>query len=284
MKTVKCLLAVIAIAFCFQVSAEKKNIPFVELQPTINGSSGFSIQTGFMRNVNKNLLFGMGMGISESFKFNHISTIPLFVRGQIEKEIEGGVTPYFSFDLGYGLNVEDFGDGRIILNPNVGVRFTNIYAGIGYMGTIATSGSGGISSALSVKLGYSFGRNDDAIRRFMRKTDFGLEAGYGFGCSKVDAKEYSNSGKKDDKVTLGTNLFMNLTWLYRLTDNWSTGIGIGVKCYTVEFDYNEAHIYEFSGSSEKNTNFSIPLFVRGKYVFFDEDKQIRPFLACDLGG
>ena len=258
---------------------EKKTKLFVEIAPIVINGECLNIQFGAMHKANDILSFGGGIGITEPFKFNVAPNIPIFVRAQAEAKMEG-VTPYFSFDAGYGLNTDMIEYGSIIINPMVGVKFGNAYVGVGYYGSALTKG-GGMGSSMNIRLGYQFnnGINKSAVKNFFSKTYFSAEIGGGIGLSNKGVKVRDNNGDTNlEDIRFGNNISAQISWMYKIRPNWSAGIGIGVNTYL--------HRDEFSveyGKDEIEWLPSIPLYLRGQYTFKEDGSKIRPYIACDFG-
>lgn len=254
---------------------EKKTYTFLELQPIVGDLDAINIQGGIMYKANEYLSFGGGLGILEPFKFNVAPTLPLFVRAQAEKKLEG-VTPFISFDAGFAFCTENFDYSCVILNPMAGVQFGNIYAGIGYYGQIPTKGSG-VGSSVNFRVGYKFGAGKmPDLSKAIKKTYFTVEVGGGVGLQSVSAQDFYRGAGYDDKVTLGNNFTAQLTYMIQFGDHWGVGVGTGFR----------GHVQSYSTDSFEDTELgtTIPLYVRGQYTFFNEGRLIRPYIACDLGG
>lgn len=257
---------------------DKKTSTFVEIQPIVGDCDALNVNFGVMYNANKNLSFGGGIGLLEPYKFNVAPTIPVFVRAQAETALEG-VTPFISFDAGFGACTEDFDASAVIINPMIGAKFGNVYAGIGYHGAIPTKGSG-IASSINFRLGYQFagkGISKTDVKNFFSKTYFTVEIGGGMGLSSIKEGDYDKYwGLSDEKdMTLGNNITAQISWMYKIDENWSAGIGTGF--------YSYCHSFSEDGYDDVWVN-SLPLYVRGQYTFMNEGNMFRPYIACDLGG
>lgn len=255
---------------------EKSTSTFVEIQPSVGDADALQLQFGAMYKANEILSFGGGIGILEPYKFNVAPTIPIFVRAQAEAKMEG-VTPFFSFDAGFGSCIEDFDASAVIINPMAGVKFGSVYAGIGYFGNIPVKGSG-IGSSINFRLGYSFGDgvSKSAIKDFFSKTYFTVEIGGGMGLSSMKYSDYDKGSYLDDKVTLGNNVSAHISWMYKIDENWSAGIGAGLNTYMTFISNDHTEDTELVNS--------IPLYLRGQYAFMEEGQKFRPYIACDFGG
>lgn len=257
---------------------EKNTSTFVEIQPIVGDYDALNVNFGVMYKANKNLSFGGGIGLMEPYKFNVAPTIPIFVRAQAETALEG-VTPFVSFDAGFGACTEDFDASPIIINPMVGVKFGDVYAGIGYHGAIPTKGDG-IASSVNFRLGYQFGGglSKSDVKKFFSKTYFTAEIGGGIGLSSIKEGDYNKHWSLSDEkdMTLGNNITAQISWMYKIDENWSAGIGTGFYSYCHSFSNDD--IYDDVWVN------SLPIYVRGQYTFMEEGKFIRPYIACDLGG
>lgn len=132
--------------------------PFIEVQPLQVGKgdfTAFNVQVGLMRKVHPNFSVGAGIGVTEQYDFNTSPLIPIFARGQLEGRF-GSLSPFFSFDVGYEINTENTDWGAVLVNPMVGVRYGEIYGGIGYLGHCWTPEYSGSTSCFNIKLGYIF--------------------------------------------------------------------------------------------------------------------------------
>ena len=108
-------------------------MPEVEISPSnyeiinINGIIGYEF--------NNHIALGVGMGLATSF---YSWNIPLFtnIHGDItKKEIFNKITPYYSIDFGYNMNIVDgYRDNYtkgVLLAPEIGIRIKDhCYIGI----------------------------------------------------------------------------------------------------------------------------------------------------------
>lgn len=256
---------------------EKNTSTFVEIQPIVGDCDALNVNFGVMYKANKNLSFGGGIGLLEPYKFNVAPTIPIFVRAQAETALEG-VTPFISFDAGFGACTEDFDASAVIINPMAGVKFGRVSVGIGYHGAIPTKGSG-IANSVNFRLGYQFnnGISKKDVNKFFSKTYFTAEIGGGIGLTSIRKDQYDKGvGFDDKKMKIGNNITAQLSWMYKVNRNWSAGIGVGLNTYVHKFKNSYTDYVDWVNS--------IPLYLRGQYTFMEEGEKIRPYIACDLGG
>lgn len=256
---------------------DKNTSMFLEVQPIVGDCDALNVNFGVMYNANKNLSFGGGIGLLEPYKFNVAPTIPIFVRAQAETALEG-VTPFVSFDAGFGACTENFDASAVIINPMAGVKFGKVYVGVGYHGAIPTKGSG-IGNSINFRLGYQLGNkvSKPDMRKFFSKTYFTAEIGGGIGLTNIKKNEYWSGGNaNDEKMKIGNNITAQLSWMYKINNNWSAGVGIGLNTYV--------HKFETSWTEDVEWVNSIPLYLRGQYTFKEEGEKIRPYIACDFGG
>lgn len=150
----KLLLTLIVACSAFAANALT---PFAEFAPIIAGDNNpaFNLQAGISHKVHPILSVGAGVGITQSWNFSYGPMIPIFVRGQLEKSV-GGLTPYFSFDVGYEINTANTDHGAVLVNPMVGLRFGKFYGGIGYLGHCYTGKYSGTGSNFALRLGMNF--------------------------------------------------------------------------------------------------------------------------------
>lgn len=264
---------------------EKNTSTFVEIQPIVGDCDALNVNFGVMYKANKNLSFGGGIGLMEPYKFNVAPTIPIFVRAQAETALEG-VTPFVSFDAGFGANTGNFDASTIMINPMVGVKFGSVYAGIGYHGAIPTKGSG-IANSVNFRLGYQFnnGIDNSAVKNFFSKTYFTAEIGGGIGLTSIRKDEYDpGQGFNEEKMTIGNNISAQISWMYKFNPNWSAGIGIGLNTYVCKYSDEEDPSNPYDGTDYVDWANSIPLYLRGQYTFKEDGEKVRPYIACDLGG
>ena len=153
----KKLFLTLAAALGTMLSASAIN-PFFEFQPIQVGGdnfTAFNVQAGVTGKVHPNVRLGAGIGITERWNFNTSPLIPIFVRGQLEGHL-GGVSPFFSFDVGYEINTENTDWGAVLVNPMIGLQFGKWYGGIGYLGHCWTPDYAGSTNCFNMKIGYNF--------------------------------------------------------------------------------------------------------------------------------
>lgn len=277
MKKIFTLLIGFSLLAAVTEAQEKKRETFIEFQPIFStvegGVHSFAVQGGILRGINDLFSVGAGFGIGESFHFDTNPFVPIFARAHVEKTF-GEITPFASFDMGYSLNTEDFAMGWVLFNPTVGVRFRQVYLGLGYQAQVMTQSGGGTNHTVNLRLGYYFGQKaKQNAKAFFRRTYFELEAGYGIGLCSGPSYEDNRWQNEEFQMTYGSNAFLHVLWAYGIDENWSVGIGTG----------GEVFYDSYKNIDEHKVYVSMPLFVRGKYTFFDEEASVRPFVALDLG-
>jgi len=131
--------------------------PFLEFQPVIAGGGNcrFNIQGGIYEDMHPNVGLGAGIGITEPWNFESGPLIPIFVRGNFHGTISG-LKPFFSLDVGYGINTENTDCGAVVVNPMIGLNFGKWYAGIGYEAFCWTQKHAGSTNCFNMKIGYNF--------------------------------------------------------------------------------------------------------------------------------
>lgn len=268
---------------------------FLEFNPIFyTGSNSpkpaFTIAGGFTGSVSKYVALGFGIGLTESFEFKGNPSIPIFGRMEFEDKSKE-LSPFITLDMGYGINLDDFSYGSIIINPTIGARFNNIYIGGGYTAFISTNSEGGTTNCINLKLGYKFGSNNNsAFLRFLKqKTYLDMEIGAGIGTNSYKIA-YGWNGSIDyyDKIKIKDDFFINLTWNYRIDDNIIVGLGSGlhvdiekVDKYSERFDYNGSY-YEYDYTDNcYPVNGSI--YARFKYLFLNNNIKLTPFICFDIG-
>lgn len=157
MKAIKKLFVAAALmlgAGAFSASAVS---PFVEFQPIQVGDSwtAFNVQAGVTVPVHSMVNVGVGAGITEKWNFNHAPLIPIFARGELNFPVSK-FKPFVSMDLGYEINTDDTHYGAVLVNPMVGLKFSNWYVGLGYLGHCWTPKHAGSTNTFNMKVGYTF--------------------------------------------------------------------------------------------------------------------------------
>lgn len=251
---------------------------FVELQPNIaldkHVPSTIGVDIGVLTKVNDNFSFGGGIGFREKFKFNS-GSLPIFVRVQAEGN-NGNIIPYGSLDLGYEISLSDVDNASgIIINPTIGLKFGAFSLGVGYYGTVnASGGSGGISSNINLRLGYTFGlkKSNSPFAKAMRKLEFPIELNYNIPlgvrtANNPDANVYN-------KFT--PSFGFNASALYPVTEELYVGPTIGYNSCKCEIE-------DHDGESWDETNFSFAAKGRYKPNNMKIMSVLQPFATVDLG-
>lgn len=274
---------------------------FIELQPIFSTADGAShslnLQVGALKHINDNFLIGGSVGVAESFDFDVSPNIPILLRAQAEHDFNG-ISPFISFDLGYSINTENIEYGSIVANPTVGIRYSNVYIGVGYYAAIPTKSGLKTGNNINLKVGYMFGDGaSGGFKKFIRKTHVDIELGAAYGFSTVSPSEVgedlaSSADEKDHIHRIGSNVFANVIWGYDIDEHWMVGIGTGIRLYMNKLDkcydssFYNGLTHEYVGTQEEGgieTAPCVPLFVRGKYTFLNENVKFRPYVAVDFG-
>lgn len=263
------------------VNKGKSTTSYIELQPGIGITKGYKgalgLKVGFLTELADNLKWGLGTGALESYEFNEAPAIPLYARFEYQADDYGKGALFAHLDAGYGLNVEHFDYGTIMLNPTVGAYFGNTYLGVGYLGQIATKGGGtthSINFTLGVRMGNGSGKQT-AFQRFMKKTSFAVSIGGALNGTKV-----SNGGDQDQSYAenkMGRGGHLDLAWTYNFNDHFALGLGAGFRYHDIVSSY-----YRGEGFYTEMTP-AIPVFVRSEYTFLNKEKKFRPFVRADVG-
>lgn len=266
---------------------------FIELQPIFSTADGAShslnLQVGALKHINDNFLIGGSVGVAESFDFDVSPNIPILLRAQAEHDFNG-ISPFISFDLGYSINTENIEYGSIVANPTVGIRYSNVYIGVGYYAAIPTKSGLKTGNNINLKVGYMFGDGaSEGFKKFIRKTHVDIELGAAYGFSTVSPLEvgqdfFSMANEEDHMHRIGSDVFANVIWGYDIDEHWMVGIGSGVRLYMNNLDkcfYHRGLEEQVDDGIE--TIPVIPLYVRGKYTFLNKDEKFRPYVAVDLG-
>lgn len=267
--------------------------------PTYKGyTPEFSFQLTASRQINDYMGLGIGLGIQECFNFKTAPTIPIFARFHAE-EYGRKWSPFLDFDLGYGLNTENFDAGHLILNPTVGIRYGSVAIGVGYRGTKIFKGNSDFFSSVNVRLAYYFGyhRSDSEFVRFLKRLEFGIDLGVRIpmGCriNEEHSEEVGNAMREasiKQHYPIGGDL--NLSLMYPVTENLSTGImiGLGVAHQTTTHKQSTIYLGENNGDydyMEKDSNDAtmIPIALSGKYRFREVmiADRFYPFARLDIG-
>lgn len=151
----KFLLSIVAL--CASASAAFALNPFLEFSPVVAGGNTcrFNVQGGIYEKMTSNVGLGAGIGITEKWNFDQGPLIPIFVRGDFTGSFNG-LKPFFSLDLGYGINTENTDIGAVVVNPMVGLKFGKWYGGIGYEALCWTKKHAGSTNCFNMKIGYNF--------------------------------------------------------------------------------------------------------------------------------
>lgn len=265
-------------------SAKAQKTCFLEFQTDIatvkESKPSLEFKGGILKNIDNNIRFGAGLGLEESSEFNAAPSIPLFLRTECMITNSGNCIPYIDLDLGYKLNLENFNQGGIFINPVLGLRFNKYSIAFGYEGFTSFAKNSEWGNAISIRLGYNFpykssGRRwkDTAMYRFFKKTTFGLDVSIGTGLGEVETKDsyltYSYSG-------LTTESF-GFHWVYNFNEHWAAGIGAQMTrdTYTEKIDeYNQTQDYD---------EFDATFFCRVEYTHDEIADNIKPYGNIDLG-
>ena len=297
------LSALLLSSFANAQDVNRKWNAFIELQPIFSTADGAShalnLQVGALKHINDNFLIGGSVGVAESFDFDVNPSIPILLRAQAEHNFSG-ISPFISLDMGYSLNTEDFEYGSVVVNPTVGVRYSNFYIGVGYYAAIPTKSGLKTGNNINLKVGYMFGDGSgDGLKRFIKRTHVDIELGAAYGFSTYSplelGRDFAEGDNEDDhNHRVGSNVFANVIWGYDIDEHWMVGIGTGVRLYMNKLDKcfnNKQYDYDYETNrfTAKQIDDGIetipcvPLYVRGKYTFLNENVNFRPYVAVDLG-
>lgn len=276
-----CLVAAMFSASALPATAQEWTDPwhgsveFNPVFPTYEGATPlFNLNLTAMRKINDYVGWGFGIGIMESFKFDEAPTIPLFVRAHAE-DYSKQWSPYFDFDLGYGLNLDNLEANKLIINPTVGIRYGAVSIGIGYYGAKILKEGYKMSNAINVRLAYYFGyhRSDSPLANALRSLEFGVDFGVRIPMSGGTKEREGSSAH--GRYTTGADVTLSL--LYPVNDNLSVGImsGFGI--------IGQKSTTKFGTNSDVRS--MIPIALRGKYRFREISVagKFYPFVSFDLG-
>lgn len=257
---------------------------FMEFNPIFyTGSNSpkpaFTIAGGYTGSVSKYVALGFGIGLMESFEFKGKPSIPIFGRMEFDDKSKE-VSPFAILDMGYGINFEDFSYGSIIINPTIGARFNNIYIGGGYTAFISTNSEGGTTNCINLKLGYKFGNNNLSFKKFFQKTYFDMEIGTGIGTNSYDLYFPSNYGKTKENIKIKYNEFVNFTYNYKINNNLIVGLGSGIH---ISYQTSDDYYYSYKNGSHTDYPVNGSIYLRCKYILFEDIIKFRPFVCLDIG-
>ena len=290
----------------------------VELNPVFSTVEGvdpsFNLNFSVTRRVSEYLSIGAGLGVVESFDFSTNPTIPIFARFNVEN-FQKKLSPFLTFDVGYGLNTDNFDYGGLIINPTVGVRFGHFSLGVGYYGVKSFYEGSKFSSSINVRLAYNFGfhRSNSPLANALRKLEFSIDMGARFplggGIDFHDEKSWGNRDQfvKTADIKAGYRVCpdINLALLYPVTDNFHAGLMTGLNIAAgyderiekyfeygnlVSEDYYGGIDYRDSESGDNvypysNIMASVQIGARLKYKFKELTfaKRFYPYAQLDLG-
>lgn len=300
-----CIVAGLAAMSSINVGAQSGDkwngsIEFDPIFSTTEGvDAGFNFKVAATRKVYDYLSVGFGAGVSETFKFSGLPTIPVFARLHAE-DYSREFSPFVRFDAGYGLNIDDFDYSGIVINPTVGIRYRAFTLGIGYYGAKPMSEGSKMSNSINISLGYNFGyhRSNSAVANFLRKFDLTFDLGAliplgGRSSGKYEedvTPDIHSSAEYNDKYTLGGAATLSI--LYPVTKNFYAGIMGGFNLTNTKFNYKNAvdyadeyrddYMYEHNSSQAW---WAIPIGLRLKYKFREISvaDKFYPFAQLDMG-
>lgn len=264
----------------------KSTTGFIEIQPGIGITEGYKgelgLKIGFLTKASDNFKWGLGIGAQAlNYEFSEIPLVPIFMRLEYQANSNSKNSFFAHLDAGYNLNIDNFDEGSIQLNPTLGSYFGNTYIGIGYIGSILTKSGSDTYHGVNFTLGQRFGNpiakshHGTGMKRFMSHTKGAISIGGVLGITNVS---YSDDYQHKIDGTMGSGANVNLAWTYMFNDHFDFGIGTGI---------GERSVLE--GISNEYDSFSntkdivIPLFLRAEYTFFNKEKKIRPFIRADVG-
>lgn len=267
------------------LSLVAQNSTFLEFQTLIPTASGakpdLQINFGYLHNIDDQLKWGLGVGISENTSFDFKPSLPVFTRLEFDFTSSGNYRPFLAADLGYSVSFEDFENGSVFVSPMFGVNLYRCYLGVGYSGGMATNENAEWSNCIGIRLGTRFGGSDGAhlhipepVKKFFRNTTFGLHAIYGLGLGTATATHEWSGGVYEYECSDLSRYGVGFTWLYDFNDNWAFGLGGTYSRYT----------YKDEDGDEIRTHNDGDLFLRLQYTM-DEiaNLPIKPYASVDFG-
>lgn len=219
---------------------------------------------------------GFGLGLRETWKFKGAPGIPLFITTHIE-DSKNKFTPTFDFDMGVQVATKSCkNNSSFFINPIIGVRYDQLGIGIGYNGSQSFAKKAAWTSSINIRLSYYFGYHRTsqatAIKNFLSRFQFGIEA--------LTAFTFSNSELEERAIDPSSAVGLNFSFLYPLTDNLEFGPVIGLMMQSCK---------EAMGSTN-NLNWTtehltfVPVALRAKYRMRQLPiGPLYPFAQLDLG-
>lgn len=271
------------------VDYDKGWIGSVELDPAvISVEKGATSRVSFTprltatHKVMPYLALGGGISLTEGWNFKGAPSMEIFARAHAEN-FTNEFTPFFDLDLGYFQSFENTKSRGFAFNPTIGIRYGRLGFGIGYKGAVYTGYGSNLYNSINIRLAYYFGyhKNEhfcESIKNFFRRTDFGIALGAIFPTGK--------GFRYGHEMNLKTGATMELSWLYRFSNNFSGGLMIGLNYVPFSEDIvgNAGTSAEFT-ETLSNIRSAITIGLRGRYDLkqLSMPLGIHPYAKLDLG-
>lgn len=238
------------------------------------GSNSFGIGVNANYNLHPYVSAGLGLGITEDWKFKANPMIPLFIDVNVDDRSKD-FSPTFEFQTGVAFSTTKIDYSVYFINPMVGIRFKQFGLGFGYYGCITM----GVDNAkwmngINLRLAYYFNTNhskqsSDRLIAYLKRTRVTMD--FTLGIPNKNDWTYHEMYWGDDYIHFEESftIGINAAWLFPLSNHFYIGPTLGFRANPSDDSYSYMDIaararYEFS-----------------QFKLFD---KLYGWLQFDLGG